>query len=140
MVDNLTFDDGEPLTNVKLQSLYNAIKQLEGDVAKTSLINSTDNTKYTPIIYASSTSPLTMPAASKPTRFPISYTGFQSSNVYIVATLNGIELGTAGSITYSVLDKGPSSANIQLLHFDKGLVGKSFKFDYVVVEMKQSQA
>ena len=141
MVDNLTFDDGEPLTNVKLQSLYNAIKQLEGDVAKTSLINSMDNTKYTPIIYANSILVSTgMPATGSPTKYQITYTGFQSSNVYIVATLNGIGLGTSGSVTYSILDKGPSSANIQILHFDKGLVGKPFKIDYIVVEMKQSQA
>ena len=140
MVDNLTFDDGEPLTNVKLQSLYNAIKQLEGDVAKTSLINSTDNTKYTPIIYAGQTELIEMPKTGVAKECTITYTGFQSNNLYIVVTLAEISLGSKGSITYSVVNKGSSSAKVQLLHFDSGLVGKYFRLNYIVVEMKQSQA
>ena len=139
MVDNLTFDDGEPLTNVKLQSLYNAIKQLEGDVAKTSLINSMDNTKYTPIVFAGQVKD-SLPVAGTPKKIPISYTGFQSSNVYITATVGGVGVSKSAMLNYSITDKGASSANIYVMHSDTALNNKAVYFDYIVVEMKQSQA
>lgn len=137
MVDNLTFDDGEPITNTKLQSLYTAIKKLEGDVAKTTIVNTTDNTKYTPIIYAAKVTD-TLPAVGTSKKIPITFTGFQTSNIYVTATIQGLGLPKTGSINYSIVDLSSTGANIYVIHNDSTLAGKSAAFHYIAVEMKLS--
>ena len=74
MVDNLTFDDGEPITQNKLQSLYTAIKTLEGQAAKASIQNTTDNTVSTPVTFSGSTGGVLLNKTYTP--YPVKFNGF----------------------------------------------------------------
>lgn len=138
MVDNLTFDDGEPITNNKLQSLYNAIKNLEGDIAKTSIVNTTTQVKYTPIVWAGTSALVTIPAAgANPVPVPISFQGFQTDSIYVTATPRRSSLPKNGAINWVIQNVSKSGATILFNNTDKDYKGSTY-FDFIAVEMKQS--
>lgn len=138
MVDNLTFDDGEPITNNKLQSLYNAIKTLEGDIAKTSVVNSTTQVKYTPIVWAGRSALINIPKAGSSVPAEITFEGFQTDNVHVVITPYRSSAETNGSVNYVVSKVSKSGATIQISNTDSNYNGRQTYFDFIAVEMKQS--
>lgn len=138
MVDNLTFDDGEPITNKKLQSLYTAIKTLEGDVAKSSITSTTSQVKYTPIIWAGRSALVTIPVAgATPVAVPITFEGFQTDNVYVSVTPKRSSVPKFGTINWTIKDISKSGATILFNNTDKDYSGSTY-FDFIAVEMKQS--
>lgn len=138
MVDNLTFDDGEPITNNKLQSLYNAIKNLEGDVAKTSIVNTTTQVKYTPIVWSGRSSLVTIPKVGGTGTVDIQFEGFQTDNVHVVVTQYRSSVETNGSVNYVITKVSKSGATIAYSNTSTSHAGKQTYFDFVAVEMKQS--
>lgn len=140
MSDNLTFDDGEPITNNKLQSLYNSIKKLEGDVAKTTLVDSTTNEQYTPLVYASKSKTVKIPAAlAAAQNVDIAFKGFESDNVIVtVSPLRGTSSLPVGSLTFNVSDVSRSGARIHYSTTDKSMAGKDIVFSFIAVEMRTS--
>ena len=140
MSDNLTFDDGEPITNNKLQSLYNAIKKLEGDVAKTTLVDATTNEQYTPLVYASKSKGVKIPAALAAAQsVDITFKGFESDNVIVTVTpLRSTSSLPVGALTVNVSDVSRSGARIHYSTTDKALGGKDVIFGFIAVEMRTS--
>lgn len=137
MVDNLTFDDGEPITNTKLQSLYTAIKKLEGDVAKNTLENKTTNTKFIPTIYSGKSPDITLTNSMK--GYDVTFDGFSfsSSNLFITLTPGNVSGSVkVGSIDYHVGTITSSGFRIYVSSVANN--GKSMYFYYTAVEMKQS--
>lgn len=137
MVDNLTFDDGEPITNNKLQSLYNAIKNLEGDIAKTSIVNTTTQVKYTPIVWAGTSALTPIPAVGQPGEVPISFQGFQTDSIYVTVTPRRTSVPKNGAINWTIKNVSKSGATIVFNNTDKDYKGSTY-FDFIAVEMKQS--
>ena len=138
MVDNnLTFDDGEPITNSKLQSLYNAIKVLEGNVAKTTITDQTTNTKYTPIVYAGKTGTVDIPSVGKTGTVDIVFQGFQTDSVFVTATPVRTSVPSKGAFNWSIVNITKAGAQIKFNNTDSSYGGKT-SFHFIAVEMKQS--
>ena len=137
MVDNLTFDDGEPITNTKLQSLYSAIKKLEGDLIKTTIENKTTNTKFIPTIYSGVTPAITLGKAYVKTDVSFDGFTFSSSDVFVIVT-PGSSTATlnVGTIDYYVGSR--TSAGFSLYTSSAANDKKSIYFHYIAVEMKPS--
>jgi len=135
MVDNLTFDDGEPITNTKLQSLYNAIKTLEGDVAKTTITNTLDQAKYTSIVYSGRSEKVKIGSGNS---VPITFQGFQTDDVHVIVTPYRSSNPTKGAFNYSVWNVSKSGATILFTNTDTNFANKETYFEFVAVEMRKS--
>lgn len=136
MVDNLTFDDGEPITNNKLQSLYNAIKILEGNVAKTSIVNTTDNTTKIPLVYAGKFN-VDLKSTWNPVQVDFGGFNFSSNNVFVTVTPANVSGSMkVGSIDYHV--STVTSSGFRFYAASAANAGKQIYFYYTAVEMKQS--
>lgn len=137
MVDNLTFDDGEPITQNKLQSLYNAIKILEGQAARASIQNTTDNTVSTPVTFSGTTGGILLNKTSTPTAVKFSGFTFETDNVRIVVTPATVSSRlNVGSIDYYVTDV--SRSGFTLYTSSIANAGKTIGFNYIANEMRVS--
>lgn len=136
MVDNLTFDDGEPISIDKLQSLYNAIKELEGNVAKVTITNNMDQVKYTPVVYAGKFD-VTLQKTLGNTQVAFDGFNFSSDNVFVTVTpTNLVGSIKVGSIDYHV--STVNKAGFKFYYCSVANAGKAISFYYTAVEMKQT--
>lgn len=138
MVDNLTFDDGEPITQNKLQSLYTAIKVLEGKSAAASIENKTANTVSVPIIYCGRVPGIVLSKTFTTTNVQFDGFNFETENVRVVltprrTTSDGLNVG---SIDYYVSNTTKSGFTINLASIANGGQNKSIGFDYIATELK----
>lgn len=139
MVDNLTFDDGEPITPNKLQSLYTAIKTLEGQAAKSTLSNATDSTISTPVTFSGTTGGLLLKSTYTPYVVTFGGFNFETDTVRVVvtpATTNPTAI-TSGSIDYYVTQVTRSGFTLYVQASSTN-VGKTIGFHYIANEMRIS--
>lgn len=134
-IDNLTFDDGEPISINKLQSLYNAIKELEGNISKVTITNNMEQVKYTPIIYAGKFD-VTLQKTMKDTQVTFDGFNFSSDNVFVTVTPTNLT-GTVkvGSIDYHISTVNKSGFKFYSASTANAL--KPISFYYTAVEMKK---
>jgi hypothetical protein len=138
MVDNLTFDDGEPITQNKLQSLYTAIKTLEGQAAKSTIQNQTDNTISTPVTFSGTTGGILLNKTHTPTTIKFNGFSFETDSVRVVVTpavVNPRALNV-GSIDYYVTEVSRSGFTIYTASIANA--GKTIGFNYIANEMRIS--
>lgn len=136
MVDNLTFDDGEPISIDKLQSLYNAIKELEGNVSKVTINNTMDQVKYTPIVYAGKFN-VTLQKTMSNTQVSFDGFNFSSDNVFVTVTPTNL----AGAVKVGSIDYHVSTVNksgFKFYYCSVANATKPISFYYTAVEMKQT--
>lgn len=135
MVDNLTFDDGEPITQNKLQSLYNAIKTLEGQAAKQSLQNQTENTVSTSVTYSGRTAGILLSKTYTSNSIQFSGFNFETDLVRVIVT-PAITSGTlnVGSIDYYVTNITRSGFTLYVASVANA--GKSVGFNYIATELR----
>lgn len=138
MVDNLTFDDGEPITQNKLQSLYNAIKTLEGQAAKSSIENKTDNTVSTSVTFSGRTAAIKLSKSYAPTNIQFNGFSFESDLVRITVT-PAITSGSLnpGGIDYYVTNI--SKSGFTLYTASTANVNKNIAFNYIAAELRTTQ-
>ena len=137
MVDNLTFDDGEPITQNKLQSLYNAIKILEGQAARATIQNTTDNTISTSVTFSGTTGGVLLNKTSTPTTVKFSGFTFETDTVRVVVTPATVSSRlNVGSIDYYVTDVNRSG--FTLYTSSVANAGKTIGFNYIANEMRVS--
>jgi hypothetical protein len=137
MVDNLTFDDGEPITQNKLQSLYTAIKTLEGQAAKASIQNTTDNTVSTPVTFSGSTGGVLLNRTYTPYTIKFNGFNFETDTVRIVVTPATVSSRlNVGSIDYYITDV--SRSGFTLYAASVANAGKTIGFNYIANEVRVS--
>jgi hypothetical protein len=138
MVDNLTFDDGEPITQNKLQSLYTAIKVLEGKSSASSIENKTDNTVSVPVIYCGRTTGVLLSKTFTTTNVQFNGFNFETDSVRIVLTpsrANSTGLNV-GSIDYYTSNITRSGFTINVASIANGGLNKYVAFDYIATELR----
>lgn len=138
MVDNLTFDDGEPITQNKLQSLYTAIKALEGKAAASSIENKTDNTVSVPVIYCGRTAGILLSKTFTTTNIQFDGFNFETENVRVILTPRRSTSGglNVGSIDYYVSNTTKSGFTINVASTANGGQNKYIAFDYIATELR----
>lgn len=136
MVDNLTFDDGEPITQNKLQSLYNAIKVLEGQAAVASIKNATDNTVSTAVTFCGRTPTITLSKSWATKTINFDGFNFESDMVRIIVTPGRGNSGglNIGSIDYYVSNVTRSGFILNTSSQQNS--NKNVYFDYIAVMLK----
>ena len=138
MVDNLTFDDGEPITQNKLQSLYTAIKALEGKAAASSIENKTDNTVSVPVVYCGRTTAILLSKTFTTTNIQFNGFNFETDLVRVVVTPSRTTSGglNVGSIDYYTSNITKSGFTLNVASTANGGQNKYLAFDYIATELR----
>lgn len=139
---NLTFDDGEPIDITKLQSLYQLILSLQGELAAMKI--QTQNVKLTPLIFANKVTNITVNDVAKVvTKLDYSIAKFDANaipTIVVTPSASASNLDTT-DIRYYVTNVTASSADL-IAKYVGTAKSKSTtaSFNYVAIHMKQTLA